>query len=141
MTELATQRRERERAAKILGDRVVQRRAPLVVELVPPVGERDEIDERTDVPAQHRRLALDVRGLRRRQRGVQLAGFGLTVGQRGGVLVLAVDQRHDAVEHAQRVLARRLPRRAARALGLHPLERADERVFLQIAGLREDDGD
>src|SRR5882762_9563215 len=126
--QLPAHRCEGEWAAKILADRVLQQRAAFVVEPVPPLGERDELGERTDASAQHRRDALEVGGLRRRQGGVQLARLGLALGQRGEARVLAVDERHDAVERAQRVIACRLPRRPPRAIGLRPTDRADERI-------------
>ena len=126
--QLAAHRCEGEWAAKILADRVLQQRAALVVEPVPPLGERDELGEGTDASAHHRRDALEVRGLGRRQGGVQLARLGLALGQRGEVGVLAVDERHDAVERAQRVIACCLPRRPPRAIGLCPIDRGDERI-------------
>src|SRR5262249_22445342 len=52
------QRRQREGAAERLRDRLLKRRTVIVVELVPAVGQRDELDERAQMRAQ----LLDVPG-------------------------------------------------------------------------------
>ena len=107
--ELAAQRGQRERASERLHDRILQGGAAVVVEHVPALRQRDHLGERLQRGRERPRRLLDIPGARARQDAVQLARAGLALRQRREALLLTMGQRHDAVEHDERLVARLLP--------------------------------